>query len=255
MKKLICIVGETARGKDTLADILNIEYGYRKVVSYTTRPKRKIETEGVEHYFINKFEAQRLKKWSKIVAHTTIGLYEYFATADELNRSDIYIIDPAGLVDLASSIEQKGLDIELFIVYITCSDFIRNERAIKRGDDESMLKNRIISEKNMFEEFDKSGLYDLKYVNDGSLNDLKIFAAEIHGQISGQLWFCGQIFLGFVHKNGCIVDKTVDKMDKKVAKWPIIFEKWPRWNPVFMRVCGFFGQKPTFFSYLMWNKN
>lgn len=186
MKKLICIVGETARGKDTLADILNKEYGYRKVVSYTTRPKRKIETEGVEHYFVNKFEAQRLKKWSKIVAHTVIGEYEYFATAEELNKSDIYIIDPAGLVDLASNIKQKGLDIELFVVYVTCSDSIRDERARKRGDNKKDLRKRINSERIMFEDFDKSGLYDLKCVNDGTLRDLKDFAVKIHGQIRGQ---------------------------------------------------------------------
>ena len=186
MKKLICIVGETAKGKDTLANILNKEYGYRKVVSYATRPKRDYETEGVEHYFINKFEAQRLKKWSKIVAHTVIGEYEYSSTADELNKSDIYIIDPAGLVDLASNIKQKGLDIELFVVYVTCSDSIRDERARKRGDDYRILRNRIISEKDMFEKFDKSELYDLKYVNDGNLDDLKKFASEINGQIRGQ---------------------------------------------------------------------
>lgn len=35
---------------------------------------------------------------------------------------------------------------------------------------------------------------------------------------------------------------------EKVGKWPEIFEKWPRKNPVIPRVCGVFGQKPTFFS-------
>ena len=49
MKKLFCIIGETARGKDTLAKILENDYGLRQVVSYTTRPIRPGEKDGREN--------------------------------------------------------------------------------------------------------------------------------------------------------------------------------------------------------------
>ena len=53
MKKLFCILGETSRGKDTFARILENDYGLRQVVSCTTRPMRLGEQEGREHYFIS----------------------------------------------------------------------------------------------------------------------------------------------------------------------------------------------------------
>nr|DAO79574.1 MAG TPA: hypothetical protein [Caudoviricetes sp.] len=35
----------------------------------------------------------------------------------------------------------------------------------------------------------------------------------------------------------------------KVAKSPLLKQKWPRKNPVFSMVCGLFGQMPTFICY------
>ena len=98
MKKLICLVGETARGKDTVARYLQQHYNMKAVVSHTTRPKRESETDGVEHYFIDNFTASRmLATIDGIAAYTKIGNYRYFSTIEEVMHSDIYIIDPNGL--------------------------------------------------------------------------------------------------------------------------------------------------------------
>ena len=53
-KNLICLVGETSRGKDTVAKILQEDYNLKPVCSYTTRPMRPGEIEGREHYFITR---------------------------------------------------------------------------------------------------------------------------------------------------------------------------------------------------------
>ena len=57
MKKLICLVGETARGKDTVARYLQKHYNMKAVVSHTTRPKRDTDIEGV---------TSEIKAYSKI---------------------------------------------------------------------------------------------------------------------------------------------------------------------------------------------
>ena len=49
MKKLCCIIGMSCSGKDSLVRAVERELGLQPVVSYTTRPRRDNETDGVEH--------------------------------------------------------------------------------------------------------------------------------------------------------------------------------------------------------------
>ena len=75
--KLICIVGETASGKDSIikAAVEKMSnYEIRTVCSYADRPKRENETDGIEHYFITTEEFNKLKEERKddILAYTHI---------------------------------------------------------------------------------------------------------------------------------------------------------------------------------------
>ena len=54
------------------------------VVSYTTRPMRPNEQNGVEHLFISDSEALEILNNENIVAYTRIGEYKYFVTLDQL---------------------------------------------------------------------------------------------------------------------------------------------------------------------------
>ena len=47
--KLITITGPSGAGKDTVARMLSEMSGYKVLCSYTTRPKREGEIDGVEH--------------------------------------------------------------------------------------------------------------------------------------------------------------------------------------------------------------
>ena len=53
MGKIFCIMGKSATGKDTIYKkiLQNSELKLRRIVSYTTRPIREGEEEGVEYYF------------------------------------------------------------------------------------------------------------------------------------------------------------------------------------------------------------
>lgn len=183
MKKLFCILGETARGKDTFARILENDYGLRQVVSCTTRPMRSGEQEGREHYFISEEQFYDIRDFGtdEIVAYTQIGDYRYFATRDELMNSDIYIIDPIGLDSLKDYIKRSHLNISICAIYITSSYEVAKERAALRGDDLEVFEKRTEDEKIMFEQFDSLEAYDYKYTNDGTLEDLKLFASDLIG--------------------------------------------------------------------------
>lgn len=166
-KKIIAIVGETCSGKDTFAKHLSEldPDKFRAVVSYTNRPKRDNETEGVEHYFLSKaeFAAKKNVERKNIVAYTKIASeknkdgYEYMATFDELNKSGIYIIDPNGLDYLKGHFGDK---IDVVSIYIYCPFIQRKERAKMRSDYSTEFTKRCWNEKAQFDHFYRHKKFD-----------------------------------------------------------------------------------------------
>ena len=68
MKNLILLVGETGSGKDTIANKLP----YKKVISYTTRPIRDTDVNGINHWFVSDEEMDKLEK-ENLIAWTKTG--------------------------------------------------------------------------------------------------------------------------------------------------------------------------------------
>lgn len=169
--KLLCILGETASGKDSITNTAIeklSEYDIRKICSYTDRPKRDSETEGVEHYFVTTDEFNKLKDLRKddILGYTRIknnnqtsyNGYQYMALTDELEKAHIYIIDYEGLKYLKRIYSDL---IDIISVYIYCPLSERLNRAkLTRSDFETEFKNRVIAEECQFKEFRESHLYD-----------------------------------------------------------------------------------------------
>lgn len=52
----IVIIGETATGKDYLLKFLSNKYKLNKIITYTTRPIRKCERDGIDYHFISQSE-------------------------------------------------------------------------------------------------------------------------------------------------------------------------------------------------------
>ena len=50
---LTFIMGKTCSGKTRIVEELCKKYGYHKLVTYTTRPMRKAERDGVDYHFIS----------------------------------------------------------------------------------------------------------------------------------------------------------------------------------------------------------
>lgn len=118
MKTLI--VGRTGSGKDTLKEALEKDYGWKFVKSYSTREPR---YDGEDtHIFINHDEAKKFTDDQK-VAQTLIKNDkdipdEYFATYDQVNECDAYIIDPIGVEKLIKNMPDTVFE----IIYIKAKD-------------------------------------------------------------------------------------------------------------------------------------
>lgn len=89
MGKIICLMGKSASGKDTLYHqvLADKTLGLRRVVSYTTRPIRAGEENGQAYYFCNEAELERQRQAGRVIEErmyrTVAGPWHYFTLADE----------------------------------------------------------------------------------------------------------------------------------------------------------------------------
>ena len=72
---IVVLVGESASGKSTVAKILEQEQpNFSKVVTYTTRPMRDGEVDGIDYNFISNKKFNELVKQDFFVEHAIYGL-------------------------------------------------------------------------------------------------------------------------------------------------------------------------------------
>ena len=158
---LLCILGRTASGKDSLVNKLCERTGLRQVISYTTRPRR--ENEGDTHIFVDEADFEQMNQANVIAAFTQIGEYKYWTTIDQLEDADVYIIDYLGLKTLR---ELNLPNIRLVSIYINVPDEVREYRALKkRKDDRSKFRARDFAERNQFRDMLKNADFDYSISN------------------------------------------------------------------------------------------
>lgn len=88
MGKIICLMGKSSSGKDTIYKKLLSQKDVllQTIVPYTTRPIRAGEQEGVEYHFTDESGFQRLLAKGSVVEDrsydTCYGVWRYFTVAD-----------------------------------------------------------------------------------------------------------------------------------------------------------------------------
>ena len=177
---IICIVGKTSSGKDSVAKIAKELFNLDMVVSYTTRPKRDYETDGVEHYFISKERMKEIRENDTMIAYTInkkTGI-EYCATIEAM-PSDImiYIINPNGIKYM------KRNNIDFISVYVDCSNDKILLRGSLRGDSLMTLTERLSSEIDEFDSYKNSKCYDYLIDNNGTYEELKSQTINVFNKI------------------------------------------------------------------------
>lgn len=152
--KLITITGPSGAGKDTVARMLSEMGGYQVICSYTTRPKREGEIDGMEHHFVEKCDVPH----DKMLAYTQYGGYEYWTTIDQVKDKAIYVIDEDALVAL----RKRLLDIDYFSICVAANISSR----IRRG----VSQERLDRDKNRKKL--PLAFYDAVIFNSGSMREL-----------------------------------------------------------------------------------
>lgn len=139
MKKIYCIVGNSGVGKTTLVkELLKRHPHWKAVESYTTRPPRFEGEPG--HIFVTKEEMANLRRDNLLVTYAEYDGFEYGATADMINESDLYVIEPSGVVSMKMLYRGiRGIE----VLYLTAPDKIRRQRMKERGDSEDAINRRM----------------------------------------------------------------------------------------------------------------
>lgn len=162
---ILSIVGLTNSGKDSAAKYINDMYNIPMIVSYTTRPKRDYEIDGVHHWFVDKAKMAELMKRDDVIAYTKneqTGI-EYCAVGGlKPDEHLIYIINPEGIYWF----EQYGSDAEMYSIYIDVEKDDVLTRGIARGDNPEVLRTRLDSEIDEFLTFRDSNEWDYIIYND-----------------------------------------------------------------------------------------
>ena len=135
--KIIALCGKSAVGKDT---ILNEVIGdenkndfFHKIVSVTTRPKRKTEVDGVDYYFVDDSDIPNLRLLE--LEHFNGWAYGTMQAELEEDRINLGIFTPRGIAQLAAT----GL-VELTVVIVESDADIRLSRSLLRSFGEQVLE-------------------------------------------------------------------------------------------------------------------
>ena len=187
-KKVLCIIGSSGSGKTTIERLLEQTFPlhFKRLVSYTTRPMREGETQGVEHQFV-----KCLENTDDQLAYTKYGDYEYWAKTSDIvpGKVNTYVIDVEGFRFMQRYFADK-LEIRVMYVKRSKRDDIDEDRK-ERDRDRLMLTPDDI---------------DILFRNEGSISDL---IANVRNN------FFGYIMSVFNENTGLSMDPRTRNMNSK----------------------------------------
>jgi guanylate kinase len=166
----IIISGPSGAGKTTLYQMAVERLEQTSVsVSYTTRPPRVGERDGVEYHFVDTEKFDAMAKAGEFLEHFTVHGNRYGTSRDELNRvldrgTDVILeIDVQGAAEV-----RRRLDGGVYIFVLPPSIEACRARLHTRGkDDEAEIERRL---RIALEEIVRAPQYDYIIVND-SIDD------------------------------------------------------------------------------------
>lgn len=146
----IMLVGPQASGKSTIQDAL-AQQGYEKIISYTTRPPRNNELDGIDYWFLNDDEFTAAFVDSELTCirsyPTAMGIWRYGFAWKDLNRAvdSVVVVDPSGYLELRNQMQ------DVFGIFIDIPDDIRRKHLTVRGDNPIEVKRRWDADNKDFE--------------------------------------------------------------------------------------------------------
>ena len=167
----IILCGKTASGKDTICrELLRLYPELKKMVSYTTRPMRENEENGVTYNFISDADFETKKQEDFFLETTEYNvasgeIWKYGSPRNDLGIDTVAIFNPVGWKKIRSNPDN-------ITFYLKCSEFVLANRLIERGDRADEAKRRLETDRSDFDSFEEKADFVIR-------NDMKIKAEKI----------------------------------------------------------------------------
>jgi len=173
---IIALIGKSGSGKSEIEKELVKQFGYKKVISYTTRPARKGERDGVDYWFQWDYQFEHSRSnFAEVVEYNG---YYYGAHYNDIKDNSIIVAVPEGLRQLKQKEKEGLLSTKLLSFYIDSPDDRRAWNMLYRGDSEENVKNRLEKDKEVFKDVFKE--IDLVFPNDQTLEQMQKNIDIIH---------------------------------------------------------------------------
>ncbi len=103
---ILAIVGPSGSGKTSLAEYLKKMLDIPVIVSYTTRPIREGEVDGVDHHFVSECD---MPPKEQMLAYTKFGGFHYWSQTSQVPENGVcsYVIDEKGLLKLWEKFDKQ----------------------------------------------------------------------------------------------------------------------------------------------------
>ena len=115
--KIIALIGEAGSGKDFLLRCSRIQYPqYNEIISFTTRPMREGEREGVNYHFIDTQTFNEMVNEGKMFESASFNGWLYGTAEDSLSidQINIGVFNPTGIRNLLA--HKDKVDVKVFYV-------------------------------------------------------------------------------------------------------------------------------------------
>lgn len=139
-------MGESASGKSSIEKYLVDNYGYNKIVSYTTRQPRQGEVDGVDYHFIDKSKFRRLKEQGFFAETAVYNEWYYGIAKRDCANDKVAVLTPHGLRQVS-----KIKDINVISFYINVPRRDRLIKILQRGDNIEEAYRRSLSDVGQFD--------------------------------------------------------------------------------------------------------
>ena len=166
---MVTIIGKTASGKDKIVNELVSKHGFKKVITYTTRPMRKCEQQDVTYHFISEEDFKQkinegfFAEWKSYI--TADGVWYYGTALEDLKNGEynsVIILTPDGYKDVVNKLSKKPISI-----YIYANNPTIKKRLLKRGDDNNEAQRRLEHDNEDFKGIENE-VGRIVYNNDGT---------------------------------------------------------------------------------------
>lgn len=143
---MIVLVGESASGKSSIERNLVDNYGYKKIVSYTTRQPRQGEIDGVDYHYISENQFTKLQKEGYFAEVGEYNGWHYGTAKKDCISDKVAVVTPHGLRQL-----KKIPDLDIHAFYINVPRRDRLIKILQRGDNIEEAYRRSLSDVGQFD--------------------------------------------------------------------------------------------------------